>query len=138
MSRWTLVIDDPQITLHLAICGFGFGLVIAPLSTAVIDSVGEEQRGIASSLVVMMRMIGMIIGLSAITSWGMGRFHLMTAGMSLTEIMDSSEQLIDSLLALFHDFFRASVGICLFAVLPALWLKKGKTIRYHKNQNLLV
>jgi EmrB/QacA subfamily drug resistance transporter len=126
MSRWTLVIADPQLTLHLAICGFGLGLVIAPLATAVLDSVGDEQRGIASSLVVMMRMIGMIIGLSAITSWGMGRFHIMTVGMSLTEIMDAPEQLVQSLLTLFHDFFRASVGICLVAVLPALWLGRKK------------
>jgi len=126
MSRWTLAIADPQMTFHLGICGFGFGLVIAPLSTAVIDSVGEEQRGIASSLVVMMRMIGMIIGLSAITSWGMGRFRFMTAGMSFTEIMDAPEKLVQSLLALFHDFFRASVGICLVAVLPALWLGRKK------------
>jgi EmrB/QacA subfamily drug resistance transporter len=126
MSRWTLVIADPQLTFHLAIGGFGFGLVIAPLATAVMDSVGEEQRGIASSLVVMMRMIGMIIGLSAITSWGMGRFHLMAADMSLTEIMAAPEQLTGSLLALFHDFFRASVVICLVAVLPALWLGRKK------------
>lgn len=134
MSRWTLSIDDPQMTLHLAICGFGFGLVIAPLSTAVIDSVGEEQRGIASSLAVTMRMIGMIIGLSAITSWGMGRFHIMTTGMSITEIVDSSEQLINSLLALFHDFFWASLGICVIAILPALWLKMRKSFSSTKTR----
>ncbi len=126
MSRWTLVTADPQMTFHLAIGGFGFGLVIAPLATAVMDSVGEEQRGIASSLVVMMRTIGMIIGLSAITSWGMGRFQLITAGMPLTEIMAAPEQLTGSLLALFLDFFRASVGICLVAILPALWLRRKK------------
>jgi EmrB/QacA subfamily drug resistance transporter len=134
MSRWTITIADPQMTFHLAICGFGFGLVIAPLATAVIDSVGEEQRGIASSLIVMMRMIGMIIGLSAITSWGMGRFHLMTASMSITEIMAGPEQLVESLLGLFHDFFLVSAGICLVAVLPALWLGRKKK----SNWNLLV
>ena len=126
MNGWTLDIADPQMTVHLAIGGFGFGLVIAPLATAVMDSVGEAQRGIASSLVVMMRMIGMIIGLAAITSWGMGRFHLMAAGMSLGEIVAAPEQLTTSLLALFHDFFRAAVVICLAAVLPALWLGRRK------------
>jgi fluoride ion exporter CrcB/FEX len=90
------------------------------------DSVEQEQRGIASSLIVMMRMIGMIIGLSAITSWGMDRFHLMTASMSLTEIITVPEQLVKSLLALFHDFFLASAGLCLIAVLPALWLGRKK------------
>jgi EmrB/QacA subfamily drug resistance transporter len=126
MSHWTLNIADPQMTIHLIICGFGFGLVIAPLGTAVIDSAKEEQKGIASSLVVMMRMVGMIIGLSAITSWGMDRFHLMTAGLSLTEIIAAPEKLTHSLLILFNNFFLASVGICLGAIIPALWLGRKK------------
>ena len=42
--------------------------------------------------------------------------------MSLEEIMAAPEQLADSLLALFHDFFQVAVGICLAAVLPVLWL----------------
>jgi MFS family permease len=128
MSRWTLLIADPQMTLHLAVCGFGFGLVIAPVSTAVINSVKEDQKGIASSLVVMMRMIGMIIGLSAITAWGMERFHIMTTGLSLTEIIAAPEELISSLLVLFNNFFLASGLICLLAVLPALWLGKRDKI----------
>ena len=53
---------------------------------------------------------------------GAGHFHLMAAGMSLEEIMAAPEQLADSLLALFHDFFQVAVGICLAAVLPVLWL----------------
>ena len=126
MSRWTINIADPRMTVDLATCGLGFGLVIAPLATAVIDSVGKEQRGIASSLIVMMRMIGMIIGLSAITSWGMVRFHLMTASMSLAEIIAVPEKLVASLLGLFHGFFLASAGICLVAILPSLWLGRGK------------
>ena len=124
MSRWPLDIADPEMTLHLVICGLGFGLVIAPLSTAVIDSVGEKRRGIASSLVVMTRMIGMIVGLCILTSWGMSHFHGITAEMSLSELMEYPETLINSLLAIFRDFFLASVGICLAAILPALWLKK--------------
>ena len=125
MSRWTLGIADPQMTLHLAICGLGFGLVIAPLGTAGLNSVKEEQKGIASSSIVMMRMMGMIIGLSAITSWGMDRFHLMTAGLTLTEIMAAPEKLTNSLLVLFNNFFLASAIICLIAILPAIW--SGKT-----------
>jgi EmrB/QacA subfamily drug resistance transporter len=129
MSRWTLAIADPQLTLNVAICGLGFGLVIAPLGTAALDSVGEEHKGIASSLVVMMRMIGMMIGLSAITAWGMDRFHLMTAGISLTEILAAPEKLVNSLLTLFNNFFLASAGVCFIAILPALWLGKKRNHR---------
>jgi EmrB/QacA subfamily drug resistance transporter len=126
MSRWDLNVGDPQMTLHLAMCGFGFGLVIAPLGTAVLNSVKEEQKGIASSMVVMMRMIGMILGLSAITAWGMDQFHLMTANLSLGEIIADPEKLSQPVLALFHNFFLASAVICLVGILPALWVGKGR------------
>jgi EmrB/QacA subfamily drug resistance transporter len=128
MSRWTIALADPSMTFHLAICGFGFGLVIAPLATAVIDSAGAKERGIASSLIVTLRMIGMIIGLAAITSWGTGRFHLMTAGMTLSEILAVPEELLASLLALFHDFFLAGAGICLAAIIPAFWLGRRRRL----------
>jgi EmrB/QacA subfamily drug resistance transporter len=124
MSRWPLTISDPEMTLHLAICGLGFGLVIAPLSTAVLDSAGSGQRGLASSVFVMMRMIGMIIGLSAITSWGMGRFHLMTASLSLADILNKPADVVQQLLNLFHDFFLAAMIICLIALIPTLWTRK--------------
>ena len=124
MSQWSLTIADPEMTVHLVICGFGFGLVIAPLATGVINSVRENQKGIASSLIVTTRMIGMIIGLSAITSWGMDRFHLITAGMSLSDIIAAPEAVQQSFLSMFHNFFLAAMGICLIAILPALWLRR--------------
>ena len=128
LSSWNLDIADPEMTLHLIICGLGFGLVVAPLAAAAVDSVRIDRRGIGSSLSVMMRMLGMIIGLSALTSWGMGDFHGLTAGMSLSEVMEYPEELTDSLVTLFHNFFIASVGICLAAIVPALWLKKIKKL----------
>lgn len=124
MSRWTLGIADPGMTIHLITCGLGFGLVIAPLATAVIDSVGEEQRAIGSSIVVMTRMIGMIMGLSALSSWGMGHFQSMTAGVSLEQILEYPEELTQLALDLFHDFFIVSTGICLAGIVPALWLRR--------------
>jgi MFS family permease len=126
MSGWTLSIADPALTLHLAACGFGFGLVIAPLGTAVMDSVDADHKGLASSMVVMMRMIGMMVGMSAITAWGMERFHLMTATLTLQDMIDSPEKVTGSLLILFNNFFKASIFLCLIAVVPALFLRRKK------------
>ena len=126
MSHWTLEIKDPQMSIHLFICGFGFGLVIAPLGTAVMDSAKKEQKGFASSMVVMARMIGMMVGMAAITAWGMERFHLATASLSLQEIIDTPDKLVESLLALYNNFFSASMLICLVAILPAILLSKKK------------
>ena len=126
MSNWTLELADPQMTIHLFTCGFGFGLVIAPLGTAVMDSVDKEQKGFASSMVVMARMIGMMIGMAAITAWGMERFHLATATLSLQEIIDTPAKLTESLLALYNNFFFASMLICAVALLPAFFLSRRK------------
>jgi hypothetical protein len=116
------------MTLHLVIVGFGFGLVIAPLATAVVDSIGSKQRAIGSSIVVMTRMIGMIIGLAALSSWGMGSFQILTAGMTIEEIVNAPEEVVEITLNLFHDFFFASIFICLAGIIPALWIRR-------KNQN---
>jgi MFS family permease len=126
MSRWTLAIADLQLTIHLAVCGFGFGLVIAPLGTAALDSASSEHKGMASSMVVMARMIGMMIGMAAITAWGMERFHLETANLSMSDIYNNPETLKANILSLFNNFFIASVLMCLAALLPALWLSRKK------------
>ena len=125
MSHWSLGIADPAMTIHLVTCGFGFGLVIAPINTAVINSVEEWERGVASALVTLMRLIGMIIGLSALSSWGMGHFHVLTAGLSLEEIVASPDVITRPVLTLFQDFFLVGFGICLVALIPVMWMRGG-------------
>ena len=63
MSGWTLDTTDSTLTFHLVLAGLGFGLVIPPLTTAMTDSADEEERGIATSLFVLTRMVGMMVGL---------------------------------------------------------------------------
>ena len=130
MNRWTLEIVDPSLTIHLATCGLGFGLVISPITTAVLNSVHEGERGIASALVTVLRMIGMIIGLSALSSFGMGHFHVMTAEMSLQDIIASPEELTTSVLNLFQDFFFAAAIVCLLALLPTIWMGRRRDKSY--------
>ncbi len=68
-----------QMSWQLVILGLGFGLVIAPVGTAVINAAPAAQRGISASLVIVLRLIGMSVGLSGLTAWGLRRFsHLRT------------------------------------------------------------
>jgi hypothetical protein len=79
MHLWPLNVNWTQITVSTLIGGLGFGLVIAPIGVTAINSVAKRQIGMASSTVTALRMVGMILGLAALTSWGLGRFRLLAA-----------------------------------------------------------
>ena len=83
MSGWESEVRDPALTLHLAIAGFGFGLLIAPISLAATESVGEENRATAAATVTAMRLIGMTFGLAALIAWVANRFRFLVSGIPL-------------------------------------------------------
>ncbi|MGN6752845.1 MAG: MFS transporter [Intrasporangium sp.] len=77
MSRWGMhSLDDiVPTTLVLVVVGLGIGLAIAPVNDAALADAAPSAHGLASSLVVVARMVGMVVGLALLTSVGLNRYY---------------------------------------------------------------
>ncbi|MDQ2959705.1 MAG: MFS transporter, partial [Candidatus Dormibacteraeota bacterium] len=59
----------------LVACGFGFGLSVVPVTAAILGAVAPAFHGVAASLTVAARMVGMLTGLSLLTAIGLHHFY---------------------------------------------------------------
>ena len=76
MSRWDVdTLEDPSSNFALVICGFGFGLALAPVNAAILASTDPDVHGVSTAMVVVSRMVGMLVGISALTTIGLRRYY---------------------------------------------------------------
>lgn len=137
MSRWPISVDWTLITISTMTAGFGFGLVIAPISTTAIKAVRATQAGQGAAIITALRMVGMILGLAALTSWGLAYFKHLAAQFPSLPLNASAAQfaqwthnyalhLINSAHSVYSAIFFATMILCLMAILPALFLWGNK------------
>jgi hypothetical protein len=141
MTSWTattLVEPFGPNWLHpsdpvLFVCGLGFGLAIAPVNASMLVSVREQMHGLASALVVVARMIGMLVGISILTAVSLHVFYTTTAALPAPQTLCPSSPLN---CAAYHRevtgaimtelrtvFLGAGVCAAIAAVLAALLLR---------------
>ncbi|TDB87256.1 MFS transporter, partial [Actinomadura sp. 7K534] len=122
----------PRMDVDLVVTGLGLGLVIAPVSSAVLRFVPAARHGVASAAVVVARMMGMLLGISALSAWGFYRFHRLTADLQppLPFLMSEDEfarrmevynaALDDALRTEYQEIFWITAGMCVLGALLAL------------------
>lgn len=121
-----------QADVALAACGLGFGLVIAPLTAAVLALTRDQSHGLATSLVVLARTMGMLVGLSALTAFGLYRFHQILGTPVVTDPdlkarIDHLARLVAAaFLQEYREIFSVAAAMCaISAVVMFATIKKG-------------
>jgi heme A synthase len=130
-------VDTPYVIMvaQLVLVGMGFGLVIGADGNGRYQCRPRPQRGVAASLVIVMRLLGMSVGLAALTAWGLNRFnrlrpHIPLPDLPFTDpvyqqaIIDGLTQLTVQVLA---ETFAISAVVALLALFSTLWyFQKGE------------
>ncbi|MGN6030456.1 MAG: MFS transporter, partial [Thermomicrobiales bacterium] len=120
----------------LTLAGFGVGLVLPPLSGLVVTSVAERDRGAASAMMLVCRLLGMTTGMSALTAVAVKRLQVLTERVppivrdpnetTAQFLLRQQQFLTDTAFPLsiqvLGETFLIAAGLALLAAIPALVL----------------
>ena len=111
----------------LALAGIGIGLTIAPIGTAVINAVREHERGMASSLVIILRLIGMSISMSSMTAYALRRTTILSRVMlnpdDALDLEKTARVALDVVTRVTGEIALIAMAVAAGALAIAFWLQ---------------
>jgi MFS family permease len=121
--------DTGFMAAGLALAGIGVGLTIAPIGTAVVNGVNEQERGMAASLVIILRLIGMSISMSSMTAYGLRRTTILSRELigpeDALDLEKTARVALDVVARITGEMALISLAVATVAVGVALLLRRG-------------
>jgi MFS family permease len=131
MSTWdSTALDHPLATVPLLLGGLGFGLALAPVNAALLGATATDVHGLASALVVVARMVGMLVGISVLTELGLRKYFAardvlppatQVCGDGLTTCSTYTDLLQGAVISQIGVIFLGAAACAVVAGACALW-----------------
>ncbi|WP_183101257.1 MFS transporter [Nocardioides pelophilus] len=132
MAQWDATsLDGFASNVPLVIGGLGFGLALAPVNAAILSTTTHDTHGLASALVVVARMVGMLVGISVLTTWGLRQLHAeheRNPDLGLVELAIVQEQAVFTGAAV-AALLAAGLALVLFRQAPTRGLAAAEVLR---------
>jgi len=140
MRWWPDEFALAQMSATIALAGLGLGIVIAPIGEVAIRAARTEDYGAASGLVLLARLLGMTVGLSAITAYGLERLDQKVGqvpeispnpGESTTQYFTRQQeyfnaQIVPMTLDVIRESFVIAALVCLIAVVVVSRMRSAR------------
>lgn len=128
---WNIDLADGVIAVEMALVGVGLGLTFSPISAAVINTADADHRGVASALVIILRLLGMTIAVASLTTLALQRVAVLAQAVLGPNVADP-RQFIDVyaniVVQVLGELGLLGAVICGIALIPAaLGLRKQET-----------
>ena len=125
-TTWRMEIDDLTIAVHMVLVGVGLGLTFSPISAAVINASPQDRLGVASSLVIIMRLVGMTLSVALLTTFAsqrLGWLAVQEIGPTVADAYAALDAYARVTVRVLAEIGMVGAVICLVAVIPASLLR---------------
>ncbi|QPC82972.1 MFS transporter [Phototrophicus methaneseepsis] len=124
---WTVDISRTLIGIQNVLIGVGIGLTFSPVSAAIINSAYDEERGVASALVIILRLIGMTVSVASLSSLAFYRVNALvdaaqTAAGASFDPGQFQVVYFESAVKVLGEMGLIGAVLCGIALVPALLL----------------
>lgn len=130
---WTPDLNFVFAAGQLTVLGAGLGLVFAPTTATVVDASPAHQRGAAAAIVMIVRLVGLSVGLAALTAWGLARFNDLRSNLVLPPITSpdfptvATEAAAELTASAISETFLAATGLTILGLFVAMLARSQRS-----------